>query len=309
MLPLDHATSPLLLARRRRRALGPTLEAYLYLLPALVILGVFTIGPIAYIVFLSLHSWTGTASNLPWAGLSNFASLLHDTDFANSLVVTALYILGTVPVGLALALALALLLFARLPGMAVFRLAVLMPYVTPVVSTSIIWLWIFNTNYGLLNYLLSLLSLPPVDWLGSSHWALVAVIIYSLWHEVGFTVVILLAGLTTIPGDLKEAARIDGAGDWQEFRHVVWPLMTPWLFFVVLITMIGAFKTFTQVYVLTGGGPANATNVTGYFVYKQAFQYFQISYASTVSVVLFIIIAALAAVQYLLGRQRVFYQQ
>jgi ABC-type sugar transport system permease subunit len=308
VLSVQRAGSPTYRQRLQRRSLATTLEAYLYLLPALVILGVFVIGPIGYIVYLSLHDWTGTATNMPWVGLHNFTSLLQDGDFANSLLVTAFFILGTVPLGLAIAFALAMLLFSRVPGMAVFRLSVLLPYVTPVVSTSIIWLWIFNTNYGLLNYLLSLVHLPPIDWLGDPHWALAAVIIYTLWHEVGFTVIILLAGLTTVPSELKEAARIDGAGGFAEFRHVVWPLMTPWVFFVLLISMIGAFKTFTQVYVLTGGGPANATNLTGYFVYKQAFQFFQISYASTISVVLFVIIAVLSALQYLLGRDRVFYQ-
>lgn len=294
--------------QRWRRHLLETLEAYLYLLPALAILGVFTIGPIGYIVFLSFHNWTGTATNMPWTGIQNYVALLHDTDFLNSLVVTALFIAGTVPVGVVIAFALALLLFGKARGIGIFRLAVLLPYVTPVVSTSIIWLWIFNTNYGFLNYMLSVLHLPTVDWLGNPQWALISVIIYTLWHEVGFTVVILLGGLTTVPTELKEAARIDGAGAWQEFRHVIWPLMTPWVFFVVLVNIIGSFKAFTQVLILTGGGPANATNLTGYFIYQQAFQYFQISYASTISVALFIIIAALSIIQAYVGRQRVFYQ-
>jgi len=286
------------------------LEPYGFVAPALIILGVWQTLPILYTVWLSFHSFAhGLSLFTPqWVGFANYQRLFSDPQIHDSLIATIWFTIGTVPVGAAIALGLALLLFEKLPGLGFFRSLILLPFITPVVATTIVWRWIFNTQYGFLNSLLFSLHLPTVDWLNSPNWSMFALVAYSIWHEVGFTMLIMLAGLTNIDKELKEAARIDGANWLTEFRHITLPLMSPWIFFVLVINVIGAFKVFTQVLTLTGGGPGLSTSIAGYWIEQTAFVNGQIPYAATISVAVLMLVSGLTLLQFMISRRTVFYQ-
>lgn len=306
------ATLPTAPAQTRRTYWNPRRKeasaAYAYLAPASILLLVFVVLPFLFVVYLSMHNWNLVNPNPPFIGAKNYISLLHSPSFWHSLLVTAYFIAGTVPTQLILALILALMLSGRLRLKGLFRLGIFAPYVTPVVATSIVWLWIFNPTYGLLNYFLNLLHIGGVGWLTDPNWAMPGVIIYSIWHELGFSVVIYLSAISNLPQDFREAARIDGANFWIEFRHIILPLVSPTTYFLLIINSIAAFKVFTQIYTLTGGGPVTATTTTGYYLYQYAFQYFNIGYASAIAVAIFVIILALTLIQMLVARRRVHYQ-
>jgi ABC-type sugar transport system permease subunit len=212
-----------------------------------------------------------------------------------------------VPAGVALSLLCALLLHGKVRGWTVFRLLFFLPYITPALSTAIIWLWLFNPQFGLLNTLLRLVHLPAVGWIDDPHWALPSVIIYGLWQFAGFNTVVLLAGLSAVPRELQEAARVDGAGERTVALRITLPLLTPTIFFVLVVAMIESLKVFTPIYALTGGGPGGATTTVGFFLYQDAFQYFHLDVACAVAVILFVLIIALTGVQHVAARRWVFY--
>jgi ABC-type sugar transport system permease subunit len=216
--------------------------------------------------------------------------------------------IGTVPLSALIALGLALLLFEKLPGVSFFRVVVLLPFITPVVATTVVWQWIFNTQYGFLDSVLYWLHLPTVDWFTSAFWSMVVLIAYTIWHESGFTVLIMLAGLTNIPREVKESAQIDGAGAPSRFLHITLPLMGPWIFFVLVINVIGSFQVFTQVLTLTNGGPDRATTIAGFLIEQTAFQFFDLPYAAAISTAVLLIVALLTVLQFVIGNKRVFYQ-
>lgn len=297
-------------SRRDSRRVREALLAYAYLTPAFLVLIVFSLGPFVYVFYAStLH--TPGAPTQSFVGLDNYRYLLdpaQDSGFWQALATTFYYVVGVVPAGVALALGCALLLHRKVRGWAVFRMLFFLPYVTPALSTSIIWLWIFNPQYGLLNYLLRLAHLPALGWINDPHWAMPAVIIYSLWQSAGFNTVIFLAGLASIPQELHESARVEGAAEWRVARHITLPLLTPTIFFVLVVAMIESFKVFTQIFALTGGGPAGATTTLAFFVYQDGFSYFHLDVASAVAVLLFIMIMAFTALQGWISRRWVFYR-
>jgi ABC-type sugar transport system permease subunit len=271
---------------------------------------VFTLGPFAYVFYAStLHA--PAAPDQRFVGLDNYRYLLdpaQQSGFLQALVTTFYYVAGVVPAGVILSLGCALLLRRKLRGWALFRLLFFLPFVTPALPTSLIWLWIFNPQFGLLNYLLGLAHLPPSGWIDDPHWAMPAVIIYSLWQYAGFNTVIFLAGLTTIPRELEEAARVDGASAPAVIRHITLPLLTPTIFFVFVVAVIESLKVFTPIYALTGGGPAAATTTVGFFLYQDAFVYFHLDTASAVAVILFIITMIFTLIQTQGARKWVFYK-
>jgi multiple sugar transport system permease protein len=290
-----------------RSGLAAALAPYGYLAPALGIMGIFQLLPILYVIWLSLHKGT-SLFNSAWTGLANYQRMVHDSQAWNALLATGKFMIGTVPVATLIALLLALLLFERLPGIGFFRVIVVLPFITPVVATTVVWQWIFNTQYGFLDSLLYWLHLPTVDWFTSPFWSMVVLIAYTIWHEVGFTVLIMLAGLTNIPRELREAAAIDGSGALGRFRSITLPLMSPWVFFVLVINVIGSFQVFTQVLTLTQGGPDHATNIAGFLIEQTAFQFFDLPYAAALSTTVLAAVSLLTALQFLIGNRRVFYQ-
>ena len=291
------------LAARLMGALAP----YGYLAPALLILGLFQLAPIIAVIWLSVHRGTSLLGGA-WVGLRYYQRMVHDPEVWMALGATLKFLVGTVTLSTLIALGLALLLFGRLPGIGVFRILVLLPFITPVVATTLVWRWIFNPQYGFLDSVLYGLRLPAVDWFTSPFWSMVILVAYTVWHEVGFTTLIMLAGLTNIPRELKEAAEIDGAGAIARFRLVTLPLMGPWIFFVLVIGVIGAFQVFTQVLTLTNGGPDNSTTIAGFLIEQEAFQFFDLPYAAAISTAVLAIVAVLTVLQFAVGRRRVFYQ-
>jgi ABC-type sugar transport system permease subunit len=275
--------------------------------PALLILGVFQLLPILAVIWLSFHGGTSLLGT-DWAGPRYYQQLVNDPEVRGSLVATLKFLAGTVPVSTIIALGLALLLFEKLPGIGFFRILVLLPFITPVVATTLVWHWIFNPQYGFLDSILYWLHLPTVDWFASAFWSMVILVAYTIWHEVGFTVLIMLAGLTNIPREVQEAAAIDGAGAFGRFRLITLPLMGPWIFFVIVIGVIGVFQVFTQVLTLTNGGPDNSTNIAGFLIEQEAFQFFNLSYAAAISTTVLVIVAVLTVLQFVVGQRRVFYQ-
>ena len=290
-------------SERQRRS------AYLYLTPAALIFLVFTLGPAFFVLYISLFHWNFlNSAQSTFVGLQNYTHLLTTSTFWHSLGISLYFVIGTVPLGLFLALAIAMSLMNQFTGRSFVRLAVFSPYVTPVVATSIVWVWIFNPQFGLLNGLLHLAHFPELGWLESQRWAMPGVILYTLWHSLGFDVIIFMAGLSAISGDLREAARIDGANRWQEFWSVTWPLLTPTTLFVLIITTIGSLQAFTQFFTMTSGGPLSATTTTSYLLYELAFLFYRTGPAAALAVLLFIIIAGLTALQMMLTQRRTYYQ-
>jgi multiple sugar transport system permease protein len=278
---------------------------YVFLAPFLLVFGVFTLWPLLVALWLSLHSYD-LFSPPAWVGLDNYWFLLRQRDFWISIRNTALYTLVVVAAQTGLALLLAILMDRKLPGRTFFRTAFFLPSVTSSVAISLIFMLMFFKN-GVLNQALAWLRLdrvlalvgldPPVDWLGDPRTALWAIMMQNIWSTAGFLMVVVLAGLQGIPESLYEAARVDGAGPGQTFRHITLPSLKPTLFYVVIMGLIGCFQVFDQIYVMTEGGPLKATLTTAYLIYKEAFVNFNMGYACAVAFVLATIIFTCAMVQ------------
>ena len=278
--------------------------AMLYLSPALLVFLVFTIGPAIFVLYISFFNWNLLNPSLShFVGGSNYTALVHSSDFWNSIVTSAYFVGATVGGSTLLGLGIALLLSRRGIVRRIVRLAVLTPYFTPLVATSIVWVWIFNPQFGLIDSLLRLVHVPEVGWLQSTTWAMPALIVYTLWHDLGFTVIIFLAGLATVSSELREAARVDGANYWHEVRDVVIPQLVNTTLFVVVITTIDSLQAFTQIYTMTGGGPLSATTTTGFLLYQQSFVFYKTGFGAAIAVVLFVVIALFTLLQLRLSRR------
>src|SRR5437764_5881413 len=281
------------LAVRLRRSVYP----YVWISPALLVFGVFTLLPLAAGVALSLVTWDGIHA-VRWEGLGNYVQVLQDQAFWQALVHNVIYAVGTVVGKIVIALALAVLLNRALPGRAFFRTILFMPVVMSFVVVGLIWSWIYNYNFGLLNAILGMLGLQAwkQDWLGNASIALGALIVVDIWKWFGFHMVINLAGLQSIPNELYEAARIDGASAWQSFWHVTLPLLKPVTMINVLLATSGAFNVFDLVYVMTEGGPVNSTDVAMLHIYTQAFQFYRFGYSAAMSYILLILVGIVTLV-------------
>jgi len=290
-------------AAARPRVFRETATAWTFLAPAALHLAVFSAGPMLFAAWLSLHRWSLVDPVRPFVGLANFAALGDDPLVGPSLRNTALYALY-VPVTMALALVAALAL--NRPGRLVrwVRTAFFVPYVSSVVAVALVWQWILNPDFGLLNGALAAIGVAPVDWLGDPRTALLAVMLISVWVQLGYQMTVFLAGLQGIPQAYFDAARVDGAGAWQRFWRVTFPLLRPVVLFVLVTGVIGSFQVFTYVYVLTDGGPLHATDVVVYRIYQVAWEFLQFGYASALALVLFALLLGLTWAQFrLLGRR------
>lgn len=322
-------------AQRRRRILLEHAEAYLFILPAVLLVGVFDILPSVAAFVMSLTRWGVIYER--FAGLDNYRAILDPAgtrfaEFANALGVTAWYVLLTVPVEMAIALAVAFVLYQGTVGRGLYRAVYFMPYITSVVAAALVFEWIFDSNFGFLNWLLSLVGVGSQDWLreptgvfqmmasglgmelpsglAGPSLALVAVSIFTVWHFIGFQTVIFLAGLTNISREYYEAARIDGAGGWQIFRKITLPLLSPSIFFVFIIATIGAMRAFSQIYVLTNGGPLDTTRTVSMLIFRTFFERTSsngIGLGAAMSFILVLIVVAITFVQFRVAGRRVFY--
>lgn len=291
-----------------------SLGGYAFIAPWLIGFLVFTAGPMIASFVISLHSWS-MLSPPTWIGFENYQTIItEDVLFPVSLWNTGFYVLLSVPLTIAVGLALAILLHNNLPGMSFFRTVAFLPSIMNIIAVSVLWLWIFNPEFGLLNSLLRWVGIEGPLWLQSELWAKPSLVVMSLWG-VGGTTIIFLAALQGIPPELHEAAALDGAGPARRFFHITIPMISPAIFFSSIMGVIGSFQVFAQVFVMTGGaqsgsegGPNNATLFLVLYLYKKAFQEFRMGYASALAWILFFIILAFTILQTRLSKSRVYYE-
>jgi len=280
------------------------LTPYLFLLPALTVLGLAVLWPALQAFYLSFTRYELDLTQPPlWIGLQNFERLSRDPVFWQTLGNTILYLVGVVPVLVIFPLGLAILVNQKLPGIRWFRVAFYTPVVISMVVAGIAWKWLYAQN-GFLNQLLQSFNLAPISWLTSPDLAIYSVMAVTIWKGLGYYMVIYLAGLQAIPVDLYEAAAIDGSDGWHRHWDITVPLMKPYLFLVAVISAISATKVFEEVYIMTQGGPRNSSKTIVYYLYEQAFQDLEMSYACTIGLVLFLIIFSLSIVNLKLGQLR-----
>ncbi|HEY9641323.1 MAG TPA: sugar ABC transporter permease [Coleofasciculaceae cyanobacterium] len=279
-----------------------TLEAWLLLAPALILLGVFVFYPIAYLVYLSFTAGSFTRAGLHWIGWINYRRLLADPDFWQVLGNTAYFTIATVIPSLVVPLGLAVLLNRAIAFRDLLRTAYFIPSITSLVAVGLGFRWLFQTD-GPVNGLLSLVGIEAIPWLGSPIWAMPVLILLSFWKQIGFNLVVFLAGLQTIPISRYEAAELDGAGEWQQFWHITLPGLRPTLVFAVVTTAIFTLRSFEQPYVMTGGGPLNSTNLLVFYIYNQAFAQFDFGYAAAATTILLAVTLVLVYVQLKISRE------
>lgn len=282
--------------------------AWTLVAPALIALAMFFFLPIVAALLLSFTDFDLYAladlHNLRFVGLGNYLTLLKTPLFWQALGNTIEFVVLGVPLSIATSLGAALLINSKLARFrSIFRTIFFAPVVTTLVAVAVIWRYLFNTRFGVINWLLGLIGLGPVDWLGSPHWAMPAIVIFAVWKNFGYNMIILLAGLQTIPDDLYEAARIDGAGPLAQFRHVTLPALAPVMLVVSILTMAAYFQLFAEPYVMTQGGPVQSTTSILYLMFTQGFQFWNLGYATAVAFVLFAILFALTLVQVRLSRR------
>ncbi len=279
---------------------------YIFMLPAILGLLLFTVGPMIVSLYLSFTDYDVLGS-ATWIGLDNYRKLFGEALFWKSLRVSAIYSVVSVPAGLVFALGLAVLLNQKMPGVYVFRSVFYLPTVISGVGVAMLWRWMFNPEFGVINTLLGMIGIQGPGWLTSEKWALPALIITSLWG-VGGTMLIYLAGLQGIPQELYEAAEIDGAGLWKRFRFITLPLISNVTFFNLVLGIIGALQVFTDAFVMTGGGPNNSTLFLAVYLYNNAFKYLNMGYASALAWIMFMIVLVLTLVVFKSSPFWTFYQ-
>ncbi len=275
--------------------------------PALLIITVFFFVPVLSALIVSLTDFDLYAladiRNLRFVGLDNYRQLLHAPQFWRAVANTGYFVAVGVPLSLAASLASALLVNSRLAYFsAFFRTAFFAPVVTTLVAVAVVWRYLLHTRYGLINYALAHVGIHPIDWLGDPHWALPAIILFAVWKNFGYNMVIFMAALHSIPVDLYEAARLDGASRWQEFGRITLPMLRPTLLLVSILTVAGYFQLFAEPYVMTQGGPLQSTVSVLYFMYEEGFKWWNLGSASAVAFLLFLMILAVTALQVRLTR-------
>lgn len=339
--------SPAATPDRLKASLRRNAQAWAFLAPAGIVLLVFWMLPVVLSILVSFTNWHGgdTAADVKWVGFENYRMALSDPRFFKTLWNTLNYVLWSVPLTIVVSLVMALAMNMRIRGVAFFRTCFFLPYVTTWVAISIVWSYFFQKNFGLANYFLDdVLGLGALQWLDESRGivemaltglghlvgllpakqtidiasplfegpslSMFAIIVTSVWRDAGYFMIIFLAGLQNIDSSYYEAAAIDGAGSWKRFRHITWPLLSPVTFFVLIVAMIGAFKVFVPVLIMTPeGGPSRSTSTLVFFLYEEGFLSWRLGYASALAYILFLIILAMTLVQNRVFGRKVHYQQ
>ncbi|WP_374976179.1 carbohydrate ABC transporter permease [Microbacterium trichothecenolyticum] len=290
--------------RRSRLRLRNTLIGWSFILPNFIGFGLLTLIPIVVLFYMSFTNWNvfGTAN---WVGLANFQRLMGDGSFQIAVFNTLYYSVLHIPLTIVVALGLALLLNNKLRGVALFRTAAFFPYITSIVAIAVVWNLLFSPEYGPINEFLRFIGIQnPPGWLTSPEWAMPAVVIVSTWRDMGYYMILFLAGLQTVPRELHEAARMDGANVWQRFVNVTLPCLRPTMFFVTVMLTINSFKIFDLILVMTDGGPGQSTLVMSQFIYRKGFEESQFGYASAAAVVLFFMCIIVTILQFLWNKKR-----
>jgi multiple sugar transport system permease protein len=279
-----------------------TRDAWWFVAPALAVIGVFFFLPVVAALGMSLTDFDiyalANLSNLRFVALSNYAQLLISPPFWHALGNTLYFVAVGVPFSIAVSLGTALALNSPLARWKpLLRTVLFAPVVTTLVAVAVIWRYLFNAHYGFINYALGAIGLPRVDWLGDPHWAMPSIIVFAVWKNFGYNMIILLAGLQAIPEELYEAARLDGATAWRRFQFITLPMLSPVLTMVGILTVAGYFQLFAEPYVMTQGGPLQSTVSVLYFMYEEGFKWWNLGSASAVAFLLFLIIFAVTALQ------------
>jgi multiple sugar transport system permease protein len=299
------APTPALAWRRLLRRWRIPLFCYIALLPVLALFLYVRIIPIGFGFLLSFYRWNLIQPRKPFVGLENYRTLLSDENFHLALQLTTIYSVATVLISTALALPLAVFLSRRGKLSAIYQTIYFLPVITPLVPMSIAWKWIYDYNYGVLNYVLASVGLPSVPWLTDPSIALWALVVMGIWKVLGYNLVLFLVGIRNIPHEYLEAASLDGATDWQRFWRITLPLLKPILLFVLVTSTINAYNVFTQVYVMTLGSqsaPGQAVRMLVFDIYTNGFQFFRMGYASAEAVALTLIVLGLTVIQFTLAR-------
>lgn len=285
-----------------------TLKPYLFVAPALIVFIMFSIYPILNTIFLSFYEWDMISPTKEFVGIKNYQTLFRDVKFYQTLSNTFVYMLLTVGLGVILAIALALFLRKDTRINKFMQNLIFTPYIVSLASISFLWMWLMNNDFGLLNYLLSLVGVGPIDWLGNPKVALISLVIISVWKTLGYNTLIILSALQSIPKHLYEAASLDKATKRQTFFKITLPMISPTLFFLTIVSIIASFKVFETIQIITNGGPQNSTNTLVYSIYEYGFQFYKIGYASTIGVVLLVIISIFTIIYFKLLSKKVHYQ-
>jgi len=301
-MAVTEITKPGPLASRFRetfRQIRKNWTAYLFLAPGLLHFLIFTLFAVSFAFYISFHKWNIIQPDKPFVGLDNYIKLFGDPRFLRAVTNTLTFMVG-VPLGLASGLSVALLLNTKVRGQAIYRTLFYIPVVTPLVVSSIIWKWVYQGDYGLLNYYLLKFGLieHKIVWLADPNLALPALIIMGIWGGTGGTMVIYLAGLQSIPEEMYDAAKVDGANALQRLLYITIPLLRPTTFFLLITSIIGTFQIFTEVYIMTNGGPLNRTTTIGYYLYTKAFRELDMGYATAMAFVLFAMIFIFTVIQW-----------
>ena len=302
-----------LLPKRGRTAAIPTAErgktrtAFLLLLPSLIGVVLFLVIPVIMVILLSLVRWN-LLTPIQWVGFSNYVNIFKFDGFGHSLLVTAYYVILNIPVQTALALGLALVLNSKRAGSGVVRIIAVLPFLATPVAMAVVWNWFFSPSTGIINQFLAHFGITGPAWLSDPVTAMPVVAFANIWQYAGYNMLFFLAGLAAIPASLYEAAALDGATKIQQFRRVTLPLLRPTMLFVLVTGVIGSFQVFDTVYVMTAGGPGNATEVANLNIYNTAFSGFRIGEASAMSVVLFLVILVITVAQFRYFSKRTTYE-
>lgn len=283
--------------RKKRRRLKENLTAYSFIAPNFIGFAIFTLGPIIFALVLSFFKWDGS-NPMEFIGVDNFTRMWGDVRVRTAFGNTIIYALGTVPLTLACSLGLAIILNQRIKGRNFFRTVSFFPYVASLVAVAAVWNMIFSPTVGPINEILRMLGIAdPPRWAADSDWAMVTVIIFSVWKQMGYYMVIFLAGLQGISEELYEAADLDGANRWGQFRHVTLPQLRPVTFFVLMMLTINSFKVYDIIYMITQGGPGTSTLVLVYEIYNTAFRNWDLGYSSAISILLFLLVLVVTVLQ------------
>ncbi|MEH6942552.1 carbohydrate ABC transporter permease [Bacillus sp. JJ722] len=292
---------------RKSARLKENITAWLFLLPSLIFLVIFTLYPIIKTIYLSMFQVDLLTTDPLYVGLDNFKLMLEDETFRKAFINNIWFAVGTVPTSLMLGLGMAILVNRSFKGSSFARMFFFYPTVIPMVAVAFIWLFFYTPEYGLINSLLGLFGAGELNLLGSSETALLSIIVMVVWKEAGFFMIFYLAALQNIPQDLYEASYMDGASKWYQFRRITFPLLMPTTLFSFIIATTNAFKTVDQLVVMTQGGPDNATNLLLYYIYESAFRFMDYGMASTVTVVVLLLMTIIAAVQFFSVERKIHY--
>lgn len=282
-------------------------KAFLFTLPALIPLIIFWFIPLGYVIYLSMTEWDFMNPVKVFVGLENYRNLFSNPQFYDALRITLLFCVGSVIPIIIIGLLLALLFQQRAKGNALIQTLLFSPWVTPTVAVSIVWTWIYEPQVGLANLLLSWVGQDPIRWLENPSWALIAVLIVTIWKAAGWSMIFYMVAIRNVPPDLLQAAELDGAGYWNRLRYVTLPLISPTTFFLIIVQMIQAIQAYDQINVLTQGGPAGSTRTLLYLYYQSAFTSYRIGEASSIAITIIVGCLILSATSFFVARKTVHY--